>query len=950
MIEATRELEPERRPIGWDGQTLRAMLEGAETRFAETGRYQGLERLDLLEADPIGYEKLFSRLRGGLVSARETAMNISASPIVRELGELCFALYTPEGDSVALSTGIIVHVHTMSDAIKWMVRHDYEDNPGIRPGDIFANNDPRIGDVHNADVQTFVPIFDPGGSGELIGWAGGVTHVLDIGATTPGGVPVGPVTKFEDGLDLPCMKIGEDDELAAWHLHRISQATRAPMYYLLDEKTRLAGCHLVREAVERVVLDEGLDRYKQFVGEVIEEGRRSFRARIREMTVPGRYRSPTFMDITFAGKERLPAYAQRDILMHSPFEVRIARDGMFELDYDGCSAWGYHSMNCTPSGMQGAIWVQFTQTLICNDKVNDGAYYGLRTNFPEGTIANLGDAPGSTGIAWAFLQPSFTGFPRTISRAVQARGYIEEILGAYSVSGNVLQGGGIDQYGQPSAIMNFEIAAQGLGAKGVLDGTDYAAAMFNPEGDAGDVEMWELISPFLYLSRRVKASSAGCGRHRGGSSFESLFLVHKTPFWEVQNLGNGLVFSSPGIFGGYPGSIGYIHNLRANDLRERALRGEAYPVADGDYEAPALMALQGEREYGHDNFTMLAPIAHGDLYLSVMKGGSGLGDPLLRVPAAVADDVREGHQLPRFAAPVHGVALDASGEVDDAATAALRAQLRERRLEEAVPVSEWRARERERILARDLPAHVQVMYAESMKLSARWSAEFRGFWDLPADFAFDVPTPTVTVAAPEPGKLTPEQAADGFLLDQALAGETDDQPPVETAPVAGRTLEPAMLEALADERLARDEVREIQSGHKNPDRFDQWVALLQSRAAWPEQIVLPFGEGLNIVATPDGHVVRCDCGHDFCDWRRNWKLGAVVRVRDSADALQEVYPRMAHCDPAWQELREYFCPSCARQLEVEAVAPGYPVVHEFLPDLEGFYAQWLGRDLPHAGG
>ena len=143
----------------------------------------------MMESDPIGYEKLFARLRGGLVSARETALNISASPIVRELGELCFALYTPEGDSIALSTGIIVHVHTMSDAIKFMVRNGWEDNPKIRPGDIFANDDPVIGDVHNADVQTFVPIF---WEGELIAWAGGVTHVLDIGASTPGGVPVGP--------------------------------------------------------------------------------------------------------------------------------------------------------------------------------------------------------------------------------------------------------------------------------------------------------------------------------------------------------------------------------------------------------------------------------------------------------------------------------------------------------------------------------------------------------------------------------------------------------------------------------------------------------------------------------------------------------------------------------------------------------------------------------------
>lgn len=174
IVDATRALEPrEAVPIGWEGQRLDEMLATSERLFAETGSYAGLAgELELKDSDPIGYEKLFSRIRGGLVSARETALNISASPIVRELGELCFALYTPEGDSVALSTGIIVHVHTMSDAIKWMVRQGYEDNPGVRPGDIFANNDPTIGDVHNADVQTFVPIF---WEDELVAWVASPT-------------------------------------------------------------------------------------------------------------------------------------------------------------------------------------------------------------------------------------------------------------------------------------------------------------------------------------------------------------------------------------------------------------------------------------------------------------------------------------------------------------------------------------------------------------------------------------------------------------------------------------------------------------------------------------------------------------------------------------------------------------------------------------------------------
>ncbi len=925
IVDATREQGVRGTGIGWDGRSLLEMLEESEQLFADTGHYGGLRELELMRSDPIGYEKLFSRLRGGLVSARATALNISASPIVRELGELCFALYTPEGDSVALSTGIIVHVHTMSDAIKWMVRNGYEQNPGIRPGDIFANNDPTIGDVHNADVQTFVPIF---WEGELVAWAGGVTHVLDIGASTPGGVPVGPTTRYEDGIDLPCMKIGEGDELARWHLERCRKRTRASAYYMLDERTRLAGCHMIRDAVERLLSEEGAGVFKRFSREVIEEGRRSFKSRIREMTVPGRYRAPAVFDAEFSDKEQLPARARRDVLMHSPFEVRIGGDGTYALDYDGASAWGWHSMNCTPSGMQGAIWVMFTQTLICNDKVNDGAYFAIETNFPEGTIANLGDAEGSTAIAWAFLQPSFTGFPRTISRALQARGFIEEVLAAYSVSGNVQQGGGIDQYGNSSAIMNFEISAQGMGAKYVLDGTDYCAAMFNPEGDMGDVEMWELISPFVYLSRRVKASSAGAGRHRGGSSFESLFMVNKTPFWELQNIGTNRVLSSAGLFGGYPGATAYIHNIHGADLTERALRGEAYPVADGDFEHPALMDIGGSaREFKNDGMTLLSPFANGDLYLSVMKGGAGLGDPLLRPVAAVEQDVQEGHLLPRFAESIYGISD--------------RESFRRRRLERARPVREWVAAERERILAQVFTQPVKEMYAQSMRLSPRWAAEYRGFWDLPEDFDYDVETPTVSITRAVPGRLDPGEAADAFLAASKPGGALEGVPAA-----TGGKLDQETLEALLDERLSRREVSAIQSGYKDPDRFEKWIALLQARACYPDPIVMPMGEGLNIVRrSSDGQLVsRCDCGHDFCAHNRNWKMEALVHVREDEQSILEIYPSMGGPDPLLQQVREYFCPACARQLEVEALPPGYPVVHDFLPDIEGFYRGWLGRE------
>jgi N-methylhydantoinase B/oxoprolinase/acetone carboxylase alpha subunit/acetone carboxylase gamma subunit len=918
-----------RATIGWDGRSLREMLEESERLFAETGRYWGIEELELQTSDPIGYEKLFSQVRGSLVTSRETALNISSSPIVREIGELCFALYTPEGDSTALSTGIMAHVHTMSDAIKHMVRCDYDLNPGVRDGDVFANNNPAIGDIHTADVQTFVPIF---WEGELIAWAGGVTHVEDIGALTPGGAASGPTTRFDDGMDLPCMKIGEQDQISRWHWERIKRRVRMVDSYILDERSRLAGCHMIREAVVRIVSEVGADRFKRFSREVIEEGRRTFKARIRQMTVPGRYRSPAFCDVSNAEQVQLPKNAQRDFIMHTPFDIRIAVDGTYELDFEGSSSWGYHSFNSTPSAMPAALWVQFTQTLICNDKVNDGAHFGVRVNTPPGTIANVGENEGSTSLAWGMLEPNFHAFPRSISRALQARGFIEEVAAGYGSIGNIFQGGGHNLDGSLDAHMNFEIACQGFGAKYTLDGLDYAAAMFNPEGDMGDVEVWEKSGPNMYLGRRIKANTAGLGRQRGGAGFESLFMIWNRRDYEVQNIGTSKMFTAIGLFGGYPGPTTHTHNLRGTDFLARAQAGETYAVGDGSYDDPQLFAYSGEREHRQSSYTLVQPVEVGDLYLSIVKGGGGLGDPLDRPVEQVKADVDEGYTLPKYAESVYGISD--------------RDAVRRARLERGVPTRVWWEQARTRVLGQDFIEPVCRMYAESMRLSPRWAAEFRGFWDLPEDFDFDVVTPEVEVRHAAPGKVTPDAAADAYLeLERELrqSGRGIEPPPATGSPFPTR----ATLEAMLDGTLPRAAVKDIQSGHKDPDRFDKWVAVLQDRVPYADPIVMPVGEALNVVRRADGALmIRCDCGHELCEHHRNWKMDALVHIRDTNESLRKVYALMSHCEPDWMELREYYCPSCARQLEVEGLPPGYPVAHEFLPDIEGFYAAWLERDLP----
>jgi acetone carboxylase gamma subunit len=139
-----------------------------------------------------------------------------------------------------------------------------------------------------------------------------------------------------------------------------------------------------------------------------------------------------------------------------------------------------------------------------------------------------------------------------------------------------------------------------------------------------------------------------------------------------------------------------------------------------------------------------------------------------------------------------------------------------------------------------------------------------------------------------PGEVTREQFAERLVASSQVA-KVD--PP--TSIDGGIDMEE--LAAMLDEKLDRRRVREVQSGREDQDRFEKWIAVLQERVRYSDPIVLLFGEGLNI-------------------------------VRRRTD--------------------QFYCPSCARQLEVEVAPPGYPLVHEVLPDITGFYRGWRGREVP----
>jgi len=742
----TREVEHEyvEPPIGWDDRTLQEMLDDGEQLLEETGRYQGLDELDLKENDPFKYEQMYSRLRGALVSARETALHVSASPIVREIGELCFQIYTPEGDSVAVSTGIIVHVHTGSLAIKYMIEEDYEHNRAIQPGDVFCNNDNDLGNVHTTDVHTFVPIFY---DDELVAWADGVTHEIDIGGMTRGHDQVASTNRHEDGLYATCEKIGEDDKLYQDWRDRGQRGVRTPMYWDLDEKCRLAGCHMIREAIHEMIDEVGVDVFKQFLYEAVEEGRQIMESRVKERMFPGTYREAGFHPIQWKDKAWQPG-AQQNMMNHLPIELTIDENGGVELDMEGATPPGPHPFNCAKGSMEGALWVYLTQSLLHDGKVNDGAHYAVDTHYPEKTVVNPQDPELSYHTPWMTIFPTYLAVSRCLSSGFFSRGFREEVIAGYGEPCDALQGGGKlmdsladtipDALGDYFPVGSFDFSCQGLGASACRDGVNYGYAMFNPEADLGDVEEWEQTQwGLIQLSRRVKPNTAGHGKYRGGSGWEGLHTILGSEDVSLYSLSIPTVtWSGAGMSGGYPGGTSYSVRAHDTDLARRTVTDEPYPLDDMPHNSRIEDQIEADEiTRDHDGMFFPEEFENYDLLRYQTSGGPGWGDPLERPAKRLKEDVEKDIFTPDVVEEVYGVVGDYDPDdrdftVDEEATEKRRAEVREERAERTQSFDEFFDEEQDRVKKSDWNDGVQYMYEGVFETSEEWAEEFRDFWDL----------------------------------------------------------------------------------------------------------------------------------------------------------------------------------------------------------------------------
>ncbi len=122
--------------------------------------------------------------------------NTAYSVNIKERLDFSCALFDAEGNLIANAPHMPVHLGSMSESIKTVIR----ENAGrMVAGDAYVINDPYHGGTHLPDVTVITPVFDRAGS-EVLFYVGSRGHHADIGGITPGSMPPFSHTLDEEGV------------------------------------------------------------------------------------------------------------------------------------------------------------------------------------------------------------------------------------------------------------------------------------------------------------------------------------------------------------------------------------------------------------------------------------------------------------------------------------------------------------------------------------------------------------------------------------------------------------------------------------------------------------------------------------------------------------------------------------------------------------------------------
>ncbi len=456
--------------------------------------------------------------------------NTAYSVNIKERLDFSCALFDAEGNLIANAPHMPVHLGSMSESIKTVIAR----NAGaMRPGDVYALNDPYHGGTHLPDVTVVTPVFDEAGQSILF-YVGSRGHHADIGGSTPGSMPPFSTRIEEEGVQLDNVKLVEGGRLREAEMLALLAGgefpSRNPQQNLADLKAQIAANQKGVQELRRMVAQFGLEVVQAYMRHVQDNAEESVRRVITKLK-DGAFTLP------------LDNGAQISVAIRVNAAERSA-----EIDFSGTSAQLENNFNAPTAVCMAAVLYVF-RTLVGDDiPLNAGCLKPLKVIIPEGSMLN--PRPPASVVA---------GNVETSTCITNALyGALGAMAAGQCTMNNFTFGNERHQY--------YETISGGSGAGPGFNGTSVVQTHMT-NSRLTDPEVLEFRFPVRLESYAIRAGSGGAGQWKGGDGG-----VRRVRFLEAMTasiLSNGRVHGAFGMAGGADGQPGANRVERADGRVEK---------------------------------------------------------------------------------------------------------------------------------------------------------------------------------------------------------------------------------------------------------------------------------------------------------------------------------------------------------------------------------------------
>lgn len=572
--------------------------------------------------DPITLEVMRSALYSIADEMIAALVRTSYSTNIKDRRDASCAVYAPDGSLVAQSAvGTPLHLGTMN----WAVHTAMEAYPfdELEPGDALAFNLPYpAGPGHLNDLTLISPVFD---REEIVAIVANQAHHVDMGGFAPGSMPFGVSEIYQEGLQIPPVRLFRKGRLVDELWRTIQQNVRS--------KTEVQGDLMAQFAANTV-------GSRRFVELTDKYGRETVSAYLRAMLDYSERRMRAALQAIPPGTYSFEDVLEGDGLTEQHYTIRLnleVKGDSVLADFTATDPAARGPLNCRLPSVAACVFYVLKAALDPDLPPNAGAYRPIEVLLEDGTLL-------SAQYPNAVCNANILTTQRIVDvlLGALADAIPERVLAACSGTMNLINVGGIDR--RTDTYFNYvETYAGGQGGMHDQDGMDAVQNHMTNTRNA-PVEAIEAAYPLRVETYRLEPDSEGAGALRGGCGLrrEIRVLCPEVLF----TLSSDRAEVSPwGLKGGESASPS-LCQIREPDGTERRLSSKVTTYVRQD-----------------------------ETIVIVTPGGGGWGDPAQRDPRLVAADVRSGLVAINRARDVYRVAMNPDTlEVDEARTRELRSK------------------------------------------------------------------------------------------------------------------------------------------------------------------------------------------------------------------------------------------------------------------------------------